>query len=627
MSTTSHLYIPFADFQGIGGPSTFMRNLCDYLHRHGVDYQEQPHNAHVIFFPVLFALDVIQKIKQQGGYVIQRLDGIYYPSKHGECYLDLNRDIQTIYENYADCVIFQSCYSQAQCSSMFRQHAHAQIILNGVNKHIFYPAPHVERIVSRPIRLISTGNFRNIDMLEPVIRALDVLEGVFQFELVLVGPITNKKLETFLQRDYIQWMGEKDLAEVAALLRKSDLFLYSHLNPPCPNSVIEAISCGLPVVGFDSGAMSELCFFSKELLAYVSEDIFQKYEDFDFRKLAEKIVLAVERYDDYKARAMQYSHLYSFEECGRQYVAVFERYLKKRRKLLSLLTYQATEKLSMFTHVRGVIKSYLIQWLVLAQRSPIRWVLMRLNQQHFTDLFALVMRQKFDSEGVANVLLAMAKQHASALSPEDALRFLLMLDNKLYGLEGQASVRYGNGLHTKHRHIKYHDFFVQRIESGSRVLDVGCGNGALAYDIATQVAGVSVYGIDIVPTNVECARRVYAAENIEYVCGDALVELPEQTFEVIVLSNVLEHIEKRVDFLRGLQRKYQPNKFLIRVPMFERDWRIPLQAELGMDYRLDATHFIEYRQEEFRQELTQAGLRIMYAQINWGEIWAEASAI
>ncbi|HMN63001.1 MAG TPA: glycosyltransferase, partial [Anaerolinea sp.] len=30
------------------------------------------------------------------------------------------------------------------------------------------------------------------------------------------------------------------------------------LNPPCPNAVIEALACGLPVVGFAAGSLPEL---------------------------------------------------------------------------------------------------------------------------------------------------------------------------------------------------------------------------------------------------------------------------------------------------------------------------------------------------------------------------------
>src|SRR5690606_22120330 len=120
----------------------------------------------------------------------------------------------------------------------------------------------------------------------------------------------------------------KNMSEVAEILQASDIFIYSHLNPPCPNSVIEAISCGLPVVGFDSGSMSELLFFSRDLLAYVSDDVFQKYENFDYKKLAEKIKLSINNFDKYKRIAREHWNLYSFEDCGKKYVHVFEKVLE-----------------------------------------------------------------------------------------------------------------------------------------------------------------------------------------------------------------------------------------------------------------------------------------------------------
>jgi glycosyltransferase involved in cell wall biosynthesis len=40
--------------------------------------------------------------------------------------------------------------------------------------------------------------------------------------------------------------------------RGSDLFLFTHLNPACPNNIIEAMACGLPICGVSDGAMTEL---------------------------------------------------------------------------------------------------------------------------------------------------------------------------------------------------------------------------------------------------------------------------------------------------------------------------------------------------------------------------------
>ena len=46
--------------------------------------------------------------------------------------------------------------------------------------------------------------------------------------------------------------------------------------------------------------------------------------------------------------------------------------------------------------------------------------------------------------------------------------------------------------------------------------------------------------------------------------------------------------------------------------------------ELGVDSRLDETHFTEYTQESFKHEANLAGLDIVSMQIQWGEIWCEA---
>ena len=68
-----------------------------------------------------------------------------------------------------------------------------------------------------------------------------------------------------------------------------------------------------------------------------------------------------------------------------------------------------------------------------------------------------------------------------------------------------------------------------------------------------------------------------------------------------------------------------PSRFLIRVPVFERDWRVPLKRELGVEWRLDPTHETEYTLESFEKEMAAAGLRITYQEVRWGEIWAEVA--
>ncbi len=318
------LFIPFERFSMLGGPATFMRNLRKYLDMKNYGYSSDDKNCGGMFFPIAYDLGRVERVAAQKLPVIQRLDGVHYEGKHGAAYAEMNREWEIIYNRYATSVIFQSEYSKKQCFRMFGEIPESKYttIINGVDKEIFYPS-RKQTDNSECIRFITTGSYRNIDMLEPVIKAFDTLSSEINFELNIVGPVKNPDLEKFLDRDYVRYHGAKELSELAELLRTSDVYIYSHLNPPCPNSVLEAISCGLPVVGFNSGSMSELLFFAKELLADVSDEVFQVYEDFDYKKLREKILFVCGRLEEYQKIAKEHSYLYSFEKCCEQYQQVF----------------------------------------------------------------------------------------------------------------------------------------------------------------------------------------------------------------------------------------------------------------------------------------------------------------
>ncbi len=208
------------------------------------------------------------------------------------------------------------------------------------------------------------------------------------------------------------------------------------------------------------------------------------------------------------------------------------------------------------------------------------------------------------------------------LPPDRTLRFLFRIEQWLYYAEGQLAIAYGNGIHSKHLHMNYHAFFAQRIHAHERVLDIGSHNGAVAYDIAVNT-GAQVVGIEIDPKRVQMAHQLHSHPNVEYRQGDVLHDLHDEAFDLIVLSNVLEHLPERAAFLRRVQRLTGAARLLIRVPLFERDWRVPLKKELGVEWRLDPTHEIEYTLETFADEMAQAGLRPIHQEVRWGEIWAE----
>jgi len=222
-------------------------------------------------------------------------------------------------------------------------------------------------------------------------------------------------------------------------------------------------------------------------------------------------------------------------------------------------------------------------------------------------------------------LVQLISRAAAAQQPERAMRELLVMDADLSGQIDLVALPYGGGVHVKHRIMKYHDFFVARVRDGERVLDIGCGYGAVAYSIATR-SGAHVTGLDLDPANVAMARARFQHERLTFVEGEAPATLPAGRCDVIVMSNVLEHIAERVAFLRQVQARLSPSRWLIRVPMFDRDWRPAVRRELGLFAFSDPTHFTEYTLESFNAEMAEARMEVRHIQVNWGEIWAELSA-
>jgi SAM-dependent methyltransferase len=213
---------------------------------------------------------------------------------------------------------------------------------------------------------------------------------------------------------------------------------------------------------------------------------------------------------------------------------------------------------------------------------------------------------------------------SSSLTPTEAAIFLFQLDNEAYELQGPVAIRAEGGIHPKHRITHYHDYFIARIGPGERVLDVGCRTGEVAAEIAERTGAV-LTGIDIDEESLAIGRQRYPGLNL--LQGDVYTWEPPHSFDVVLMSNVLEHLRDRSSLLKTLQERTSAKKFLIRVPSFERDWRVGYKRDLGIEWRLDHTHETEFTLETFASETEAGGLHIADIESRWGEIWAELKAI
>ncbi len=248
----------------------------------------------------------------------------------------------------------------------------------------------------------------------------------------------------------------------------------------------------------------------------------------------------------------------------------------------------------------------------------------KVSLEHISACMKEALSELPDSES-AEALVRLIQSVTASKSPAAALRILFTIERHLYLLTGKTAIHHEKGVHPKHRLTNYHGFFIDNVRPGERVIEIGSGKGTLAFALASQSPASQVIGVELSEKRVTASREKYFHPKLSFVQGDATKALPEGKFDVLILSNLLEHLENRPEFLSELQRRFHPDRFLIRVPQYDRDWRLPLKHELGLPY-LYPGHFIEYTRETFVSELAKAGLKTTHMDFRWGEIWSVAHA-
>jgi SAM-dependent methyltransferase len=95
---------------------------------------------------------------------------------------------------------------------------------------------------------------------------------------------------------------------------------------------------------------------------------------------------------------------------------------------------------------------------------------------------------------------------------------------------------------------------VAKIESGHRVLDVACGTGILARELAVRVGPAgSITGLDVTPGMLEVARNLAPDINWKHGSAEAL-PFPDQSFDRVVSQFGMMFFPDRVKSLREMLR-------------------------------------------------------------------------
>ncbi len=247
-----------------GGPGTFQENISVFLEQSGfkISYPGEKNKPDVIFIvggtaKILWILFH----KCMGAKVIHRVDGINW--KHrvfsvspGKSLISSARNalVRFIRRYLADYVIYQSNFVKAFWEERYGTVAVPQsVIYNGCNTNRFLSGKRTNRIL---LCVEGTIPSESVYCLESISRRL-LQEQVIDHVLVC-GNISAADKRRLQGVEGIIVLGLVNRGKMPDIFAQASLFLSLEINPPCPNAVLEALSAGLPVVGFDTGSLAEL---------------------------------------------------------------------------------------------------------------------------------------------------------------------------------------------------------------------------------------------------------------------------------------------------------------------------------------------------------------------------------
>ena len=239
-----NIHIAFDIGQVGGGGNNFLDRLGNKLSEMGVLSGEQ--EADCILYNSHHNPEKVKRLYQKypEKCFIHRVDGPMRLYNHRR---DTRDDIVIDQNRIADGVVFQSEWSKSEMLKMYRPMSSKRsvTIMNGCD---LFDNPHKR---SGKIKIIATSMSSNVNKGFLVYRHIDHNLDFEKYDFSFVGN------SPFKFRN-IKLLGAKNYEEVIGLLVESDMYITASKNDPCSNSLVEALSVGLPCVALNSGGHPEV---------------------------------------------------------------------------------------------------------------------------------------------------------------------------------------------------------------------------------------------------------------------------------------------------------------------------------------------------------------------------------
>jgi glycosyltransferase involved in cell wall biosynthesis len=202
----------------------------------------------------------IQVIKKIPKWIIK---GANYPINRY-----LNRSNRALL-NQSDILVYQSKFSkQMQDKFVGTSNKSSAIILNGTPREMHLPKKNIQ---TNSVNMVITASFRLHKRLQDAIDLINKLNRINlkKYKLHVIGDmdILTKNVVNAKDTSNCIFYGRVKTKELPSLYSRFDLGLSPSLFDPCPNSVVEMIACGLPVISTSESGAAEL-IKNKDLLVY-----------------------------------------------------------------------------------------------------------------------------------------------------------------------------------------------------------------------------------------------------------------------------------------------------------------------------------------------------------------------
>jgi len=235
-----------------GGGHQFLRALVGELRGRGLEVEANRISGGTsacLFNSFNFDFARLRRFARDDCRLVHRVDGpigAYRGFDDGS-----DRRIAAINQQVADATIFQSRFSLEKHGELGYELRDPVVISNAVDPAIFHPPEEREALEGRKVRVItsswSVNPRKGADTFDWLDRQLDRE----RYEVTYLG-------HAHAPFAWIRAIGPLASDQVAAELRRSDVYVAASRDDPCSNALLEALGCGLPAAYLESGGHPEL---------------------------------------------------------------------------------------------------------------------------------------------------------------------------------------------------------------------------------------------------------------------------------------------------------------------------------------------------------------------------------